>query len=240
VERLRYFTITGLARYPSLAFPLARLRGEGVLVDRATDLVVESFPRCASSFALAAFTIAQEPDQPRVAHHTHTPANVLKAIRLGVPALVLIRVPEDVVISNMIRHPARTPNDILRGFVRFYEPLLPRRRGFEIASFDEVVGGGMGRVIGRLNARFGTRFVEFENTEENVARCLRDIDDDWRSRRGGGEPLERIVPRPSGVRDGMKASLHDRYRREASRALAARADHLYEALAGSRVDAAGP
>jgi hypothetical protein len=123
--------------------------------------------------------------------------------------------------------------------VRFYEPLLPRRRGFEIASFT-VVGGGMGRVIGRLNARFGTRFVEFENTEENVSRCLRDIDDDWRSRRGGGGPLERIVPRPSGVRDGMKASLHDRYRREASRALAARADHLYEALAGSRVDAAGP
>ena len=239
MQRLRYFTITGLARYPSLAFPLARLRGEGVLVDRATDLVVESFPRCASSFALAAFTTAQEPDQPRVAHHTHTPANVLKAIRLGVPALVLIREPEDVVVSNMIRHPDRTPNDVLRGFARFYEPLLPHRRGFVIATFEEVVGGGMGLVIRRLNAQAATTFVEFEPTDENVARCLREIDEHWRYRRGGDESLERIVPRPSNVRDGMKASLHDRYRREASRALVARADHLYGVLAGSRAGAAG-
>jgi hypothetical protein len=139
----------------------------------------------------------------------------------------------------MIRHPARTPNDVLRGFVRFYDPLLPHRRGVEVATFDEVVGGGMGRVIRRLNARFGTRFAEFEPTEENVAMALRDIDAHWRQRRGEGESLEKVVPRPSEVRESMKASLHDRYRREASGALAARAERLYGSLAGSRAGTAG-
>jgi hypothetical protein len=101
----------------------------GLDLDERTDLLVESFPRCASSFALAAITVAQAPSVLRVAHHTHAPANVLRAIDLAVPALVLIRAPEDVAVSNMVRHPRRTPNDVLRGFLRFYESeVVPKIR----------------------------------------------------------------------------------------------------------------
>jgi hypothetical protein len=239
VERLRYFVMTNLARIPAVALPLARVRGEGVIVDASTELVVESFPRCASSFALAAMNLAQ-PRRLRVAHHTHTPANAMRAIRLGIPALVLIRVPEDVAVSNMIRHPERTPNDVLRGFLRFYEPLLRHRRDLVVGTFEEVVGGDMGLITKRLNARFGTTFEEFEATEENVARCLREIDEDWRRRRGGGERLERIVPRPSDVRDRLKAEQRERFRNEASPELLRRAERVYAALVRSEAGAPGP
>jgi hypothetical protein len=232
--------MTSVARYPAIALPLARLRGEGVVVDERTDLLVESFPRCASSFALAAINLAQAPRVLRVAHHTHAPANVLRAIRLAVPALVLIRQPEGVVVSNMIRHPRRTPDDVLRGFLRFYEPILPHRRDVVFAAYDEVVGGEMAAVIRRVNARFGTRLVEFEATPENVERCLSEIDQDWRRRRGGGERLERIVPRPSEARDKLKADLLERFRRDASTVLRARAEQIYASLARSEAGTPGP
>lgn len=240
VERLRYLVMTSLARFPVVALPLTRLRGEGVVVDERTDLVVESFPRCASSFALATINLAQAPRVLNVAHHTHAPANVLRAIDLAVPALVLIRSPEDVVVSNMIRHPRRTPNDVLHGFLRFYEPLQPRRSGFVVGTYDEVTGGQMSSVIRRVNRRFGTDLVEFEPTPDNVERIMREIDDDWRRRRGGGERLERIVPRPSDLRDRMKADLRERFRSEASVTLRDRAEQVYASLARAEAGTPGP
>lgn len=223
--------MTTLARFPATAMPLARLRGEGELVDNDTDLVIESYPRCASSFALAAFNLAQHPSIYRVAFQTHAAGHVIEAVRRGVPTLVLIREPEDVTVSNMIRHPKRTVADLLHGYLRFYQPLLPHRDGFVVGTFAEVTGGRMDAVIRRINGRFATPFVEFEATEENVAICLRQIDEHWRARRGDGERLERIVPRPSDVREGMKASLHVRYRKTAPPPLRSRAETLFSLLA---------
>lgn len=232
--------MTSLARYPVVALPLARLRGEGVVVDERTDLLVESLPRCASSFALATINLAQAPRVLRVAHHTHAPANVVRAIDLAVPALVLIRTPEDVAVSNMIRHPQRTPNDVLRGFLRFYEPLQPRRSGFVVGTYEEVTGGHMDSVIRRVNSRFGTDLVEFESSPDDVQRIMREIDEDWRRRRGGGERLERIVPRPSEVRDRMKADLRERFRSDAAPALRDRAEQVYASLARTEAGTPGP
>src|SRR5262245_18296418 len=223
--------MTRLARRPVFAVPLARLRGEGELVAEDSDLLIESFPRSASSFALAAFNLAQEPARFKVAHHTHAPGHVIAAIRLGVPALVLVRDPEDAMVSSQIRHPGRTYTGVLPGYVDFHEPLLPYRGDLAVGTFAEVVDGGVGRITRRLNARFGTAFAEFEPTEENVSRCLREIDEDWRKRRGGGDHLERIVPRPSAMRDDLKSEIRERYRREAPVRLRERAERLYEKFA---------
>lgn len=236
MERVRYRLMTRLARRPAFAVPLARLRGEGELVAQDTDLLIESFPRSASSFALAAFNLAQEPARFKVAHHTHAPGHVIAAIRLGVPALVLVRDPEGAVVSSMIRHPGRTGAGVLHGYVDFHEPLLPYRGDLVVGTFAEVVGGEVGRITRRVNERFGTAFAEFEPTQDNVARCMREIDEDWRARRGGGEHLERIVPRPSAMRDGMKDEIRERYRREVPPALRERAERLYETFAPAGAD----
>lgn len=131
----------------------------------------------------------------------------------------------------MIRHPKRTAGDLLRGYLRFYEPLLPHRDGFVVGTFDEVTGGRMDALIRRINRRFGTSFAEFEATDDNVARCLREIDEHWRERRGDGERLERIVPRPSELRESMKVDLHRRYRQTAPPTLRARAERVFAILA---------
>ncbi len=220
---------TAVAKHPVIALPLARRRGHGEVVSRDTDIVIEAFPRCASSFAVAAFRLAQEPRAVRVAHHTHAPAQVIAAVRMGIPALVLIREPEDAVLSLLIHSPDRTVGGATRGYLRFYEPLVPHRAGFVVGTFAEVVGA-FGMVIRRVNRRFMTGFGEFEHTEANVARVNREIEDDYRSRTSDAE-LERIIPRPSDVRERMKEELRAAYRAEATRSLRERADAVYEALA---------
>lgn len=233
LERALYFMKTTAARYPRLALPLSRLRGEGELLSDATDILIESFPRCGSSFAVAAFRLAQEPRVVHVAYQTHTPGHVIAAVRRRVPALVLIREPEDVVVSNLFRHPERGVNGLIRGFLRFYEPLMHHRSDLVVATFEETVNGRFGSAIRRVNERFGTSFSEFEATQANVERCLYEIDQEWRRRWGRDEErLERIVPRPSSAREDMKETLRRDYRARASTTLRDRARAVYEGLAG--------
>jgi hypothetical protein len=160
-----------------------------------------------------------------VAHHVHTPAHVMVGLRLGVPTLVLTREPEDVVVSHLMRKPTRTVKDILRGYLRFYEPLLPRRGSFVVGTFDQVVSD-FGSVIRRINQRHDARFVEFEHTEPNVERCLREIGEEWQRRRGDSA-LEWTVPRPSDLRERVKPRLRARYTAEAPPALRDRAERLF-------------
>jgi hypothetical protein len=226
--RLSYELKTIVATHPAVALPLQRLRRRGEVLADDTEIVIESFPRCASSFAVAAFRLAQEPHPSRIAHHTHAPAQVLAAVRRGVPTLVLVRPPEDAVLSHVIHSPELTPTASLRGYVRFHEPLLPRRDGFVVATFDQVVSD-FGAVIERVNARFGTSFRPFEHRPEHLARIDREIDEDYRSRAGSADELDRTVPLPSEGRREVKERLRTAYR-AAPAGLRRRAEDAYEAL----------
>ena len=226
--RLAYELKTIVARHPSLALPIQRLRGRGEVLREDTEIVIESFPRCASSFAVAAFRLAQEPHPSRIAHHTHTPAQVIAGVRRGVPTLVLIRTPEDAVLSHVIHTSSLTPRASLRGYVGFHEPLLRHRDGFVVGTFEEVVGG-FGSVIERVNERFGTAFLPFEHLPEHIARIDREIVEDYRSRARSQGEMDRMVPLPSVRRGEMKERLRAEYR-AAPLALRGRAEAAFEAL----------
>lgn len=225
---LAYGVKTVIAKHPALALPIQRVRGRGEVVADDTQIVIESFPRCASSFAVAAFRLAQEPQPSRIAHHTHTPAQVLEGIRRGIPTLVLIRAPEDAVLSHVIHTPAICPGASLRGYVRFHEPLLGHRDAFVVGLFDEVVND-FGMVIERVNARFGTAFRHFEHRPEHLERIDLEIEIDYRSRVRSQEELDRMVPLPSERRREMKEGLRAEYRGTHAR-LRARAEAAFEAL----------
>ncbi|MDP9295395.1 MAG: hypothetical protein M3O88_01700, partial [Actinomycetota bacterium] len=142
---------TLVAEYPGLALPLARRRGHGEVVDGATEIVIEGYPRAASSFAVAAFRAAQQ--RPvRIAHHVHAPAQLVEAARRHIPALALIRSPEDSLISYVIRYPSIPMRSAGHGYLRFYRPLLRFLPRLVTATFEEVVGD-FGPVIRRVNER---------------------------------------------------------------------------------------
>lgn len=224
-----YDAKTSIARYPAVAMPLQRVRRRGELLDARTDVVIEAFPRCASSFAVAAFRLAQEPRPTRIAHHTHMPAQVMRAVQRGVPTMVLLRDPLDTCVSHLIRSPDLSPNAAARGYLRFYEPLLNVRDGFVTATFDEVVRS-FGDAIDRLNDRFRTSFALFEHTAAHVARIEDEIERDYRAREGSRERLEAVIPRPSASREAVKAEVAERVRREVSPRTLARAHTVFRVL----------
>lgn len=200
IRRARYDARALLEVYPPLYLPLARRRygdsSEHLLRDD-TEFVIEGFMRSGNTFAAEAFTMAQ-PRPVATAHHLHSAAQVIVAVRRQIPTLLLVRDPVDTVASHVVRYGSVTPERALRHWVRFYERLMPYRDGVVVGPFVEVTSD-FGSVIRRVNRRFGTRFAEFDHTEDNVRRCFRRIDE--RNQQRFGEVVEAKVARPSAARD---------------------------------------
>ena len=224
-----YEAQTLAARVPTVARPLQRLRGATRSVDDRTQIVIEAFPRCASSFVVAAFRLAQEPRAMRIADHSHSPSEVLAGVRRGLPVLVLLRRAEPAVISHVIRNPDLPVRSVLRGYLRFYETVAPARHEIVVGTFEEVTTD-LGAVIGRVNDRFGTAFVPFVHSPANLARIDREIEDDYAARARTDDDRERIIPRPSAEREALKADVAARYAREVGADLRRRADAVYDLL----------
>jgi hypothetical protein len=198
----------------------------GYFVERDTELVIEGFGRAGSTFAWFAFRSAQE--RPvRVSHHTHAAAQVITAVRWGVPTLILVRPAVDAALSHMTRHGV-SARSALVAWVRFHERILPVQHGFVAASFDDMTHD-FGAVTRRLNARFGTAFGVFDHTEANAERIFAEIRQ--RNRTVWGEHMTpnraRALALPTPERQALKDRLRAELDLRALESLRRRADALY-------------
>ncbi len=182
---LRRRAKTFVGARPRLFFPLFRLRPafDDLLVTESTDLCIEGFPRSANSFAVGAVRHAQ-PGPMQIAHHTHVPANAMRACEWGIPTVVLIRSPQDAIVSRvaLVREmrgdepqadgaaPPVSFHLWVHAWCTFYRALAPYREHGDlvVAPFQDVIAD-MGQVIERVNTHFGTDFVPFDHTEDAVA-----------------------------------------------------------------------
>jgi hypothetical protein len=184
--RLRHLIRTRISEHPALYLPVARRKYPGTshllfarktypgtspeVVSSETELVIDGYTRCATTFAVYAFQLAQ--DRPvRVAHHLHAPAQLIVAAKMGIPVLALIREPEETILSQLIREPGISLRGALVAYARFYSCLMPYRSRMVVGQFEEVTRS-FGPVIRKLNDHFGTSFTEFEHNEANVRACL--------------------------------------------------------------------
>src|SRR5664279_3016777 len=105
----RYRLRTSVSHIPSIYMWLANLRRRdedgATVVSQSTDLVVEAFPRSGNTFTVTALQSSQ-PQRLNIAHHCHAPAQLIRAVQMGKPALLIVRQPKDAVLSFMLRHPA--------------------------------------------------------------------------------------------------------------------------------------
>ncbi len=217
---------------PTFYLPFARRKYRGVpdrVVQAGTELVIEGFQRSGNTFSVIAFEEAQ-PRQVKTAHHLHAAAQVVEAVRLGVPTIVLIRDPRGSVLSHMVREPGVTASQALGAWLRFYERILPLRDRVVVADFGEVTTD-VGAVIARVNERYGTGFVEFDHTPDNVARVFALIED--RNRIRYGTVSETTVPRPSTERDERKRALRAQLDADGLARLRNRASTVYRSLVPS-------
>lgn len=188
---------------------LSELRyGERIgVVDKKTEIVIEGFPRSANTFAVAAFLVAQQ-RSIRIAHHVHGPAQITLAQKYGIPAIVLIRNPLDAITSLLIRQPYVKVKYAFENYLRFYEALLPVRRDFVIASFEDVIAD-FGQIIHRVNRVFGVEFHVFQHSDEILDRVYELVEEMDRRDTGLQKVSEVTVARPSVEREKRKAVIRE-------------------------------
>ncbi|MGH3265509.1 MAG: hypothetical protein ACRDNS_26340, partial [Trebonia sp.] len=214
---------------PAAFAMMARWRKRPNYIDDRTEVVIDGFQRSGNTFAYVAFCAAQDRDVA-LAHHSHAAGQVVIAARRGLPTVLTVRPPRDVVVSHAQYYPRVSMAAALAAYIAFYRGCLGVLDRVVVAEFGHIVSD-MGEVIGRLNERFDSRFRRFEHTEENVAACFERIEERAVAHHGTGI-LEMVVPRPSEARDARRASLVRRYD-SLPRPLRAAAQRLYDTVAST-------
>jgi hypothetical protein len=228
----RWEVRTVVGRHPAIAMPLLRSRrGDGFLapIRGETEVVIDGFPRSGNTFLVAAFHFAQLPQDVKIAHHAHVPAQLLEAVRLGLPAVVPVREPEECVLSLVVRSPSLRVSGVLRGWVRFHEPLVAVRDRLVVATFADATMD-VGGIVRRVNERFGTRFRPFDPTPENLERVRALIERGDLNTFGDADGVARGGGLPGEGREDLKDALRAEYAREGLVRLRARAAALYARL----------
>lgn len=203
---LKFRIRTWAGQYPTAFFLLKNVFGADKenICTLDTELVIEGYPRSANSFAVWAFRLSQQ-REIKIAHHVHVPAQVIYAAKHGIPTLILIREPADAVIALKIRYPWVSIRDALYAYRLFYKRIQPYFESFVLATFEEVTTD-YGKVIRKVNEKFGTRFDVFEHSEENVAKVFARIEERARQLTGI-EQVDGFAAFPSAKKEAIKKDL---------------------------------
>jgi len=193
-----------------------------------TAIVIEGFLRSGNTFSVAAFTVVNG-GSLHIGRHLHGAGHVLRAVRLGLPTVVLIRPPREAVLSYLIRRGTLTPDDAVVEYLDFYRAAWPVRESFVIGLFENVVSD-FGTVTDEVNARFGTSFARYEPTPGNEAAAMALVEEMNRLE-CGGELVETHVGRPSDQRVLRKAELSFLLQAPRTAARLRAAEHLYDQYA---------
>jgi hypothetical protein len=229
LDKLIWRSKSAIRRHTWIYLQLARFRsfpgGAPKTIDPAAELTIEAFPRSANWFAYEAFVAAQGRPVPMI-HHFHAPGAVACSLNKGLPTLVIIREPALAVTSWLIMIGRDLLAQGFRDYLNFYEPLEARRDEFVVARSESVVSD-FGAVIRAVNARFGTSYVEFDHTPENVREVKRKIARDVEQLSGSADLKAQLVSLPNAQRDACRDALLARIDEAGVQSLRRRAEALH-------------
>lgn len=194
---------------------------------RSTELVIDGYIRSANTYALCAFLHANGEDRG-VSHHIHHPVVFEKAARLGIPALLVVRRPEDVLASSLQFLPEAAAHQVLATYALYHERMLALNDSIVVSDFPETVSN-FGAAISRVNSRFGTDFAPYRKTPENEASVIEAVEEFSRRNHGMHKvSFEARVSRPEPTRKSSASFLGDLSRED--QALLERAQQAYASL----------
>jgi hypothetical protein len=196
-------------------------------VTRTTEIVIEGYPRSGNTFAVVAFRLAQS-RKIEIAHHLHAAAQIKRAARLDVPAIVLVREPSEAILSLMVRDPRASIRWALRSYIRFYSAVVPYLAKTVVAPFATVTSD-LASIIRMVNTRYGTAFKEFVPTQDALNSVRQTVE--WMGQRDSmmtGQDYGLGVALPSEQRRRAKDARRNEYLDERNKPLRLRAESLYE------------
>lgn len=214
-----------LSAHPAIFFAVARLLGNKRILNEKTDIVLDGYPRCGNSFAEAAL-LASQSRAINVASHAHAAAQVIEAVRRGLPTVAIYRDPDDAVASYMDMNQADWPIETYYAdYFAHYEPLLPIIDKIVLARFD-VFTRDFSVIPRRLNAKFNLD-LEVPEADEAFRKRISERRDDISTARIGRAPiysnrnsvayLERRNQNRAAMRERVATNQHSPVRQRAVR-----------------------
>lgn len=166
------------------------------------DLCVEGFESSANSFMVNVFRRLRS--DLRIAHHTHSVANLKRSRQYDVPTVVLFRDPVDAIPSLVSRFRPGLHEAVLR-YIRFYRDVCGHMSEVFLVGFEEATSD-FERVIRRFEMWSGLTFGTF-NPEEVEHDVIRHIEE-WSREREQEEEMSLPVEK----REEHKAQLREKLR----------------------------
>ena len=217
-----------LKSYPAIFRPIAHLRENSKrrVVRPDSDVVIEGYWRCGNHFATYAFMVAQQ--RPvAIAHHFHAPAQLMLAVRWGVPAVLLIREPIEAVASATIYLHRQDPGSFLKFYQLFHRAVVGLADRVVVSDFPTTVGD-FGAVIEALNARYHRQCLPFAGDDDQRAAVERMIREEHAENMGA---IQSQLPLPSEEKSRLKRQVIERMHEPRYAQLLADAQGLYRQLA---------
>ena len=128
-----------------------------------TQLVLDGFQGSANGFGMHAFRNSQT-KPVKIAHHMHSPTQIIQAIEKNIPVLLFIREPAGAVISLTSRWSYISVNSGLKSYINFYTKLLSYQSCYVVSTFEQTTSC-FDVVIQQINHKFDTDFDLIDMTK---------------------------------------------------------------------------
>ncbi len=125
------------------------------MISPSTEICIEGFPRSANSFCTTSFQLMNP--EVRCAHHLHIPMQVIRAVELNIPCIVLIRNPLDAIASVLVADRNLSPELALQSYINFYQKILQLKDKVVVAEFNQTIKD-IKQVILSVNSHYNCDF----------------------------------------------------------------------------------
>lgn len=187
----------------SLRETLGKQAKEHLVCGPDSDLVIEAYPRSGNTFTLDMLNVLQQDTQvPKLkfAHHTHRVENLLIGSKLNKPILVLIRKPEDAILSFAI-FSDRDVEFAAQRYFDFYSAVLQLEPRPVVFPFETVVSD-FNRIVDAVNAATGGHVPRTQDVEADVARARERATE--RGKKLHGDQFSMRIAMPNADREEVK------------------------------------
>ena len=136
--RLRFFLREKIIHNESLYLKYSRLKYPDATVCKETDISIEGYMRSGNTFSYYAFKNLNP--KLKIANRRHSNVQIKYSLRNGIPVILLIRDPLDVITSNYIFFDQKVPFEkIAKSWINFYEPLLIHKNDLVVSDFYKTI-----------------------------------------------------------------------------------------------------